>query len=78
MKKLTVRLEIDIIPPLTDIISCDLFDNLFYPAFLTDTRKREGIPLQTNSKYSIFLKVAELGSMSKAAMHCNYSQSAVS
>ena len=34
--------------------------------------------MQTNSKYSIFLKVAELGSMSKAAMHCNYSQSAVS
>ena len=70
--------KIDIIPPLTDIISCDLFDNLFYPAFLTDTRKRGCIPLQTNSKYSIFLKVAELGSMSKAAMHCNYSQSAVS
>lgn len=70
--------KIDIIPPLTDIISCDLFDNMFYPAFLTDTRKRGCIPLQTNSKYSIFLKVAELGSMSKAAMHCNYSQSAVS
>lgn len=34
--------------------------------------------MQANSKYSIFLKVAELGSMSKAAMHCNYSQSAVS
>lgn len=34
--------------------------------------------MQTNSKYSIFLKAAELGSMSKAAMHCNYSQSAVS
>ncbi len=30
------------------------------------------------SKYAVFLKVAELGSMSKAAMHCNYSQSAVS
>ena len=72
------RRKIDIIPPLTDIISCDLFDNMFYPAFLTDTRKRGCIPLQTNSKYSIFLKAAELGSMSKAAMHCNYSQSAVS
>ena len=30
------------------------------------------------SKYAVFLKVAELGSMSKAAMYCNYSQSAVS
>lgn len=30
------------------------------------------------SKYAVFLKAAELGSMSKAAMHCNYSQSAVS
>lgn len=74
----TMIRKIDIIPPLTDIISCDLFDNMFYPAFLTDTRKRGCIPLQTNSKYSIFLKAAELGSMSKAAMHCNYSQSAVS
>ena len=32
----------------------------------------------SSSKYAVFLKVAELGSMSKAAMHCNYSQSAVS
>lgn len=31
-----------------------------------------------SSKYAVFLKVVELGSMSKAAMHCNYSQSAVS
>lgn len=32
----------------------------------------------SSSKYAVFLKVAELGSMSKAAMFCNYSQSAVS
>lgn len=32
----------------------------------------------SSSKYAVFLKVTELGSMSKAAMHCNYSQSAVS
>ena len=30
------------------------------------------------SKYAMFLKVIELGSMSKAAAECNYSQSAVS
>ena len=30
------------------------------------------------SKYTMFLKVIELGSMSKAAAECNYSQSAVS
>lgn len=29
-------------------------------------------------KYEVFLKVVEYGSMSRAAMHCNYSQSAVS
>lgn len=34
--------------------------------------------LAASSKYAVFLKVVELGSMSKAAMHCNYSQSAVS
>ena len=34
--------------------------------------------LVASSKYAVFLKVVELGSMSKAAMHCNYSQSAVS
>ena len=38
--------------------------------------QKEGFPV--TSKYAVFLKVAELGSMSKAAMHCNYSQSAVS
>lgn len=32
----------------------------------------------SGSKYAVFLKAAELGSMSKAAMFCNYSQSAVS
>lgn len=30
------------------------------------------------SKYAVFLKVVEFGSMSKAASYCNYSQSAVS
>lgn len=30
------------------------------------------------SRYSVFLKVVELGSMSRAAVYCNYSQSAVS
>lgn len=34
--------------------------------------------LVASFKYAVFLNVVELGSMSKAAMHCNYSQSAVS
>ena len=30
------------------------------------------------SKYEVFMKIIEYGSLSRAAMYCNYSQSAVS
>lgn len=39
---------------------------------------RKGAFSVSSSKYAVFLKVAELGSMSKAATYCCYSQSAVS